>query len=454
MNKIQIRTTKKEGSTPLYMRIKIEEKATWVSLLLQVDIQRWNAAAGSERKISNLLDKLDYTRKIQEIEFAIKDLRKRHKLTKESAASAIDSVVLAEKRAALEKKEELKEKYVEKNLHSFRKVLVDYVDSAVAGTRRHSYGSSFSHYSTNILRQFKRVMCDFLDRHPFEWDDINQPLVDSYIDYMEGYGYSKNTIKRFISAFHAFVAYAENQGWHNNSRAKAFIHYTPARDEEMKNRIYLSKEEIQALFDMPLEGFDDTVRDVFLIGCYTGLRYSDLSRITESCIGETENGTPVIRITQKKTKSPVIIPILDDNLIVLLKKYGYNVPKIWDVSLNRNIKNTLARLAVTVPSLAKKERTILTLPERKMEAEAKKKGLKPFEYDAQGYPIKERWEMVSLHTARRTFITNVYLSGKFSVEFMMKLSGHTKYDTFKRYVRLSLDEYADDIAKTAEHCLF
>ena len=89
-----------------------------------------------------------------------------------------------------------------------------------------------------------------------------------------------------------------------------------------------------------------------------------------------------------------------------------------------------------------------------MEAEAKKKGLKPFEYDAQGYPIKERWEMVSLHTARRTFITNVYLSGKFSVEFMMKLSGHTKYDTFKRYVRLSLDEYADDIAKTAEHCLF
>ena len=52
------------------------------------------------------------------------------------------------------------------------------------------------------------------------------------------------------------------------------------------------------------------------------------------------------------------------------------------------------------------------------------------------------------------FITNVYLSGKFSVEFMMKLSGHKKYDTFKKYVRLSLDEYADDIAKSADNCLF
>lgn len=454
MNKIQIRTSKKEGSAPLYMRIKIEEKATWVSLLLQVDIQKWNAAAGSERKISNLLDKLDYTRKIQEIEFAIKDLRKRHRLTKESAASAIDSVILAERRAALLKKEEQKEKVVRTFKYSFRNCLDYYVNSAIEGTRRHSYGESFAHYSQNILKQFRRIMFEYLDKHPFDWADINQPLIDGIIAYLEDYGYSKSTLQRYFGAFHAFVLYAENQGWHTNTRAKSFIKYAPARDEEMKNKIYLSKDEIQALFDMPLEGFDETVRDVFLIGCYTGLRYSDLCRITESCIGKTESGTPVIRLVQHKTKSPVTIPILDDNLIVLLKKYDYNVPKIWDVSMNRNIKNTLSRLSLTVPSLAKKERTFLTLPERRIEEEARKKGLKPFEYDSEGYPIKPRWEMVSLHTARRTFITNMYLSQKFSVEFMMKLSGHKKYDTFKKYVRLSLDEYADDIAKSADNCLF
>ncbi len=84
----------------------------------------------------------------------------------------------------------------------------------------------------------------------------------------------------------------------------------------------------------------------------------------------------------------------------------------------------------------------------------RKKGFEPFEYNEEGHPIKAKWEMVSQHTARRTFITNVYLSGKFSIEFMMKLSGHTKYDTFKRYVRLSLDEYADDIAKNADDGLF
>ena len=425
-----------------------------MNLLLSVDIEKWRAASGSERKISNLLDKLNYTRKIQEIEFAIKDLRRRHRLTEENVIAAIDNIVLADQRAALIEKEKQREQIVRTIKNNFKNSLEYYVNSAVQGTRRHSFGKSFAHFSLNILKQFKRIMCEYLVNHPFDWNDIDEPLVDRFIAHLENYGYSKSSIQRYIRAFHAFVVYAENQGWHTNTRAKAFIKYATPRDDEMKDRIYLTKDEIQALYDMKLTGFDEEVRDVFLIGCYTGLRYSDLCRITESCIGETVSGTPVIRIIQKKTKSPVIIPILDNNLIVLLKKYNYNVPFIIDVSLNRNIKNTLERLSHTVPSLAKKERTILTVLEKKTEKESRKKGFEPFEYDEEGHPIKARWEMVSLHTARRTFITNVYLSGKFSIEFMMKLSGHKKYDTFKKYVRLSLDEYADDIAKNADNCLF
>lgn len=454
MSKVQIRTTKKEGEAPLYMRMKIGEEAIWVNLLLKVDVVKWNAVVGNERKTTNLLDRLGHSKKISDIEFAIKDLRKKHKLSKETVSSTIDSIVLAEHRETISKDEALKEKYVKRVRNSFRRTLIDYVDGALDGTRRHSFGVSYAHFSLNIFKQFKRIMCEYQDKHPFDWKDIDEPLVDRFIAHLEDYGYSKNSIQRYIRAFHAFVVYAENQGWHNNTRAKAFIKYATPRDDEMKNRIYLSKEEIQALYDMKLSGFDEEVRDVFLIGCYTGLRYSDLCRITESCIGETASGTPVIRIVQKKTKSPVIIPILDNNLIDLLKKYNYNVPHIIDVSLNRNIKNTLERLSHTVPSLAKKERTILTVLEKRIEEEGRKKGIEPFEYDDEGFPIKPRWEMVSLHTARRTFITNVYLSGKFSIEFMMKLSGHKKYDTFKKYVRMSLDEYADDIAKSADNCLF
>ena len=94
--KVLIRTTKKEGKTPLYVKLRIGDSVAWVNLMLPVDIEKWNTVSSSDLKTSNFLDKLGYTRKIQDIEFAIKDLRRRHRLTKENVDSAIDSIVLDE----------------------------------------------------------------------------------------------------------------------------------------------------------------------------------------------------------------------------------------------------------------------------------------------------------------------------------------------------------------------
>ena len=79
------------------------------------------------------------------------------------------------------------------------------------------------------------------------------------------------------------------------------------------------------------------VRDVFLIGCYTALRYSDFSKIEKGCIGSTLNGTKVIRLNQQKTKGKVVIPILNDELETLLKKYDYNGPEVCEQVINRYI---------------------------------------------------------------------------------------------------------------------
>ena len=170
--KVQIRTKRKEGKTPLYIKLRMGKDVAWVSLMLSVDIEKWLAASGSERKISNLLDKLGYTRKLQEIEFAIKDLRRRHRLTKENVATAIDSIVLADKRSVFLEKEKQREMVVRSITHSFKKSLEEYVNSAVDGTRRHSFGESFSPHSKSILNQFKRIMLNYLKMHPFDWVDL------------------------------------------------------------------------------------------------------------------------------------------------------------------------------------------------------------------------------------------------------------------------------------------
>lgn len=50
--------------------------------------------------------------------------------------------------------------------------------------------------------------------------------------------------------------------------------------KEEVDSIYLNKEEITALenISLPANSFNEKVRDLFVIGCHTGLRISDLKR--------------------------------------------------------------------------------------------------------------------------------------------------------------------------------
>ena len=48
----------------------------------------------------------------------------------------------------------------------------------------------------------------------------------------------------------------------------------------------------------------------------------------------------------------------------------------------------------------------------------------------------------------------MYLSQKFTVPQMMSVSGHKTETQFYKYVKLSLDEYADSVASAAVDGLF
>ena len=50
------------------------------------------------------------------------------------------------------------------------------------------------------------------------------------------------------------------------------------------------------------------------------------------------------------------------------------------------------------------------------------------------------------HTARRTGITNMFLSHKYDIVQMMYVSGHKTQKTFMDYIKLSSEEIADEIA--------
>ena len=72
------------------------------------------------------------------------------------------------------------------------------------------------------------------------------------------------------------------------------------------------------------------------------------------------------------------------------------------------------------------------------------------EPDLNGNVIVPRYDCVTSHTARRTGITNMYLSHKYTILQMMHVSGHKTQKTFMDYIKLSSEEIADEIASMSK----
>ena len=294
-----------------------------------------------------------------------------------------------------------------------------------------------------VWSNFLGILKRFIQIYPFTWEDINKTLANRFVTFMEEDGYMTTSINKYIICFKAMIRNAMYQELHNNPVALGAFSKKKVQEADKAKEIYLEEAELQSLYEMRLEGLRDRVRDVFLVGCYTCQRFSDYSRLRRENFTTTAKGTKVVRIVQEKTGNSVVIPVLNDNLLHIAEKYDYNIPKVSDVILNRYIKQILKDLSFSVPSLARKERTLLTMKEREKEEQE----LTFFERDDKGHVIKPRYELVSSHTARRSGITNLYLSGSFDNFQMMSISGHKDEKTFSDYIKLSSDEVADTIAK-------
>jgi len=57
-----------------------------------------------------------------------------------------------------------------------------------------------------------------------------------------------------------------------------------------------------------------------------------------------------------------------------------------------------------------------------------------------------KYELVTSHTARRSFATNLYRRGIPSTQLML-LTGHRSESSFLRYIKVSREDNARDVAK-------
>ena len=453
-----LRTKKEKGTASVYLRV--QKRNPKLNILVcskvSVDIQQWDKVTQDVAKWNDYCKTQD-GRKVKEtldsISSAIDNLISQGIYDKARIDEVVEDVVFREERERqrIQEEEERQEqerlRQIKEQEEEARKAdVILFLENFLEGIKNGRIKNGAENYTLNTCKvwsNFLGILKRFIQIYPFTWKDINKALADHFVSFMEKNGYMVTSINKYIICFKAMIQNAMDQELHNNLIALRAFSKKKIQETDKAKEIYLTKAELQALYEMPLEGLKDKVRDVFLVGCYTCQRFSDYARLEQENFTKTAKGTKVVRIVQEKTGNDVVIPILNDNLLHIAEKYGYDIPKVNDVILNRYIKQILKELSSTVPSLARKERTLLTMKEREKE----KQGLVSFERDNKENVIKPRYELVSSHTARRSGITNLYLSGNFDTYQMMSISGHRDEKTFYEYIKLSSDEVADSIAK-------
>ena len=213
--------------------------------------------------------------------------------------------------------------------------------------------------------------------------------------------FSKNYIRQQIKIIKAVLFAAEKQGFEVN---RAYKHFNVK--EEITRHLALTEEELRiiAAFDFSNNIKLDNVRDLFIIGCFTGLRYSDLSRLNKD---KFDN---YINIIAKKTGKETVLPISEPIIKILNKRNGNLPPKISAVNFNIYIKDVLYKCGI----------------DRVIEQKQTKGGQRIIEN-------KKAFEVVSSATARRTFATILY-NRNVPLLQICEFTGHSDTKTLLRYI--------------------
>ena len=246
------------------------------------------------------------------------------------------------------------------------------------------------------------------------------------VDYEEEdiIGLKNSTIKKKLGYLTWFLNWATNHGYNTNMTYKTF---RPTLKMTQKKVIFLSKQELDKLrnLDIP-SGLShlESVRDVFLFCCFSGLRHSDVYILRRNDIKDDH-----IEVTTVKTGDSISIELNNVTREILNKYKDFQfpgnkaLPVIQNQPMNRELKELCRLAGINEPIRI----TTYKGNQRKDE-------------------VKEKWELVGTHTGRRTFIVNC-LSLGIAPNVVMKWTGHSDYKSMKPYIDIVDSIKASEMTK-------
>lgn len=230
--------------------------------------------------------------------------------------------------------------------------------------------------------------------------DIDYQFIVSYDKWLRDSGIAHNTRVSRLRLLRALV---------NEALKRDIVSVNPFdrfRIQQMVSKKgFVTSEQLRMIEALKLKGYEDKVRDGFLVGCYTGLRFSDIISLRKEHIAEGW-------LTKKMVKTGYIveIPIADlfgGRMMKIIEKYRGNIDTLCKAlgqnsQVNKTLRGILNRVEVDVK--------------------------------------------ITFHSSRHTFATLLNQQGV-QITTIQKLLGHQKLQTTQIYSEVDRQSILNDIKK-------
>jgi len=265
-------------------------------------------------------------------------------------------------------------------------------------------------YNKDLLQSFQAHSKRNLNLNKFDSNTYNL-----FLDYcITVKNHSSNTLRRNVGLLKTFLNWALENAYTHNISFKSFKTPTAFVTDE----VALTMDQVNQIYEKDFSKNKklEKVRDLFVFGCSTGMRYGNYSKvrakdIIDNCISVIDN-----KDQNKQLKIP-----LNKISKAILEKYNYQLPVISSQKFNVYIKEAIGDVDDSFKEEIKKTTKI---------------GNKIIEEDIMFC------DRISSHTARRSFIT-IMKNKKIPDKIIMEFTGHKSLEIFNKYYKPNEEDKND-----------
>lgn len=246
---------------------------------------------------------------------------------------------------------------------------------------------------------------------PFwDFEIISKSRLEKFQSYLYESGINNQTAAKYIGVFKMFLNWAVENDFTTVTDYKSF---KPIYQKDTL-KVALTPEEVEAVrqADLKGKGYLENVRKLFILSTLTGLRYSDYSRIRKEHLKKDDDGTVLLQIRQQKTGDIVELPLTPEAESIIRELISGKVHPISNQKMNTFVKE-----------LCEKAKINEQFEVHRFIGKLVKTTYKP------------KYDLITTHTGRRTFATNLLLKG-IPAQTVMMFTGHRDYKSFAKYVNI------------------